>query len=687
MPHNTHCVINEGANTAHQYEAACKDGAASVDGTTSVMTGTLANWHGFFRPMTGDQATTTTAGRTNHLHWDSHKLYGRDADIAQLASLLGHDDDEPSNTNRNVVLLGGPSGMGKTSLAKSLREPVQAAKGVFAIGKYDFGSAGAEPYAAIMAAGRQVCQQWKPRVEQQAQLRQAMGNAIHGLATVMPGILPLAGLSDDEHAYAVAVGEVQTRFQFGLVQFWKTVVSWTGGHSVMVIDDLQWADPESLQVLKILVRDVPGLLLVGCYRSNEVDPTHIFSQWVRDLESNDFKDVTVTKMQVKPMSQDALTEMLSDVLKINKIDDDGADDIMQEKVKELAAITREKTGGNPFFTMEFLKMLQDTEALAYNEGTETWIWDMDDIRKNAEATSNVVEMMVRSLFQLPVTLTRVLPMAACLGTTFKSHTLQVVAQVLWSHTDILQNPVMANTDEIPTDWDCQEWLISCVHEGLLAPVPGGQEQYKWTHDKFREASLSLLIPEKLQGFRFRVGQILLSKLNEQELEQLAFVVADLLNAQSEKKIKTSKERLRIAQVNLKAAKAAMAMASFQQAVDYLQAAFVRMPPNVWHKNYDFALELHSCTAEAYYCIGEPEKLESHCKVIIEKEDIPLKDKFRAYNVLIDSIGNRCMLDRVIKLCLLILEELGCELPKKNFLFHTLAGIGRIKMTSKTFNIH
>lgn len=670
----THSVKKE---QGRRDDLSAPPGSASV---ASAASGTTANWQSFFRPSlrstggNGQPLPVAEPHRTNHLQWNSKKLYGRDDDIAALQGLLGQ------STAQNLVLLGGPSGMGKTSLACTLRQPIQAAGGAWGMGKYDFGGS-AEPHAAVMEAGRQVCQQFEPSIEQQGQLRHALGTAIHGLAAVMPQILPLAGLSDDEHAYAVAIGDVQNRFQFALVQFWKTVVEWTSGNIVMIVDDMQWADPESLQMLKRLVQDVPGLLIVGCYRSNEVDSTHIFAQWVRDLESDyHHKDVVVTKMQVKPMSQEALALMLKDVLSHNEYKSD------EDRMQELVAVTYEKTGGNPFFTLEFLKTLQDTEALAYNEGTESWIWDMDDIRNNAAATSNVVEMMVHSLFQLPVYLTRVLPLAACLGTTFRNQTMQVVAQVFSDHTNLLKTPTDNSDLRSPSSWNCNKWLASCVKEGILKAVPGGQ-QHKWTHDKFREASLSLIVPEKVQDLRFRVGKILLSKLTDEELSQSVFVVADLLNAQPEKKVRNSEELLQIAEINLRAGKSAMALASFKQAVDYLQAAFARMPPNTWHKNYGFALELHSCTAEAYYCIGDSEKMESHCKVIIEREDIPLTDKFRAYNVLIDSIGNRNMLDRAIKLCLLLLEELGCELPKKNFLFHTLAGVGRIKMTSTKFDIH
>ena len=232
--------------------------------------------------------------------------------------------------------------------------------------------------------------------------------------------------------------------------------------------------------------------------------------------------------------------------------------------------------------------------------------------------------------------------------------------------------------EEPLDWNQREWLASCVREGLL--LPAGQGQHKWVHDKFREAALSLIVPEKLQSFRFRVGEIFLSQLDGYELSRSIFTVADLLNAEPKKAIKNKTTLLKMTEINLQAAKAAMASASFSQAVEYLKMGFLRMPPDAWYKHYELALEMHSSAAEAYYCIGDSEKVELHCHAVIQQDECPLTDKFRVYNVLIDSTGNRNLMERAIKICVLLLEELNCNLPKKNFFFHTIKGIGRVKLT-------
>lgn len=59
---------------------------------------------------------------------------------------------------------------------------------------------------------------------------------------------------------------------------------------VFVLDDLQWADVASLDLLEAILNDSDsskgtsgGLLLVGIYRSNEVDETHLLSLTLRNF--------------------------------------------------------------------------------------------------------------------------------------------------------------------------------------------------------------------------------------------------------------------------------------------------------------------------------------------------------------------------------------------------------------------
>lgn len=170
---------------------------------------------------------------------------------------------------------------------------------------------------------------------------------------------------------------MQNRFQFALTQFLKTVCSW--GRVVMLLDDLQWADAESLHLLQQLISSSSSnttnngtntnnttktswpLTIVGCYRHNEVasNEAHILSKWIRDVQAEHHDPNTVVQIHVSPMNETILTHMLSDVLNMpitapsttDGEETDNHDEYTknEERLRELATIVCQKTAGNPFF--------------------------------------------------------------------------------------------------------------------------------------------------------------------------------------------------------------------------------------------------------------------------------------------------------------------------------------------------
>ena len=103
--------------------------------------------------------------------------------------------------------------------------------------------------------------------------------------------------------------------------------------SIVVFEDLQWADQATLDLLRFLGRRVSatGTLLVGTYRDDEVGPEHLFRVVLGDLASCAWVD----RMLVPPLSQAAVASLSAG----SRIDP--------------AALHRD-TGGNPFFVTEVL---------------------------------------------------------------------------------------------------------------------------------------------------------------------------------------------------------------------------------------------------------------------------------------------------------------------------------------------
>ena len=66
----------------------------------------------------------------------------------------------------------------------------------------------------------------------------------------------------------------------------------------------------------------------------------------------------------------------------------------------LAHLVHEKTGGNPFFVIQFLTALHQQGLIAFDRGAGRWRWDLARIRAKGY-TDNVVELMVGKLQRAP----------------------------------------------------------------------------------------------------------------------------------------------------------------------------------------------------------------------------------------------------------------------------------------------
>ena len=137
-----------------------------------------------------------------------------------------------------------------------------------------------------------------------------------------------------------------------------------------------------------------------------------------------------------------------------------------EKSLPLAELISKKTGGNPFFVIQFLKNIYDSHLLGLNPETG-WEWDINKIRE-MQVTENVIEFMAEKISHFPTKTQEILKTCACIGNRFDLESLSVVSG--------------KSIDETLADFTSaiQEDMIS-VHGNI----------YKFYHDRIQEAAYSL----------------------------------------------------------------------------------------------------------------------------------------------------------------------------------------------------
>ena len=149
----------------------------------------------------------------------------------------------------------------------------------------------------------------------------------------------------------------------------------------LFLDDLQWLDAATLDLIEHLVThaEVRHLLLVGAYRDNEVGPAHPL---LRTLEAIRKADARVGEIVLAPLGLDDVGRLAASALRCDV-----------ERARPLAQLVHEKTGGNPFFAIQFLRELAEEGLLAFDPAAPAWRWDIDRIHAKGY-TDNVVDLMV-----------------------------------------------------------------------------------------------------------------------------------------------------------------------------------------------------------------------------------------------------------------------------------------------------
>src|SRR4029453_14387616 len=110
----------------------------------------------------------------------------------------------------------------------------------------------------------------------------------------------------------------------------------------LFLDDLQWLDAATLALLEDLLThpDVRHVLLIGAYRDNEVTAGHPL---IGTLDRMRRAGAAVHEIVLAPLTHEHVGHLVADSLCSD-----------QDSAAPLAELVHQKTGGNPFFVIQFL---------------------------------------------------------------------------------------------------------------------------------------------------------------------------------------------------------------------------------------------------------------------------------------------------------------------------------------------
>ncbi|MFY0536433.1 serine/threonine protein kinase [Nannocystis pusilla] len=239
------------------------------------------------------------------------KLYGReretDALLASFARVV-------SGGAKELVLVSGYPGAGKSSLVGELRRELLPARALFASGKADE-STRAVPYAPFAHGFRTVMRGILAQSEGEVgRWRESLQRALGPHGKLMVDLVPELALVVGEQAAVAELGpeEANNRF-YAVFRRFLAVLATAERPLVLFLDDLQWADEATLALLEHVVRqdDVKHLLVIGAYRDQEVGADHPLT---RTLERITAAGATLCEIAVPPLQVQDVEKMFAGAL-------------------------------------------------------------------------------------------------------------------------------------------------------------------------------------------------------------------------------------------------------------------------------------------------------------------------------------------------------------------------------------
>ena len=496
----------------------------------------------------------------------SEKIYGRQKEIRSILDTFQRIRREGVP---EFLFLKGPSGIGKSTLLEELYEPITSLEGLFVVGKYEQ-YARSVNYGAIIHAFQLLVREiltgkedeireWRDR------FRAALGVNGQAIVEVIPELELIVG--KQPILLRLEQGE-EERFESTLLDFALTFVEHV--HPlVIILDDMQWADPLSLRFIRALFRDrrCRFLLMIGAYRSEDVDRSHPIQELKSEFDTSEVRNHV---LEISPLSVRDVRRLLSDTLRNYSI-----------HLNYLAEMVHQKTYGNPFFVKQFVYSLY-SDNLFKMDSFGQWSWDIGQVNR-MKVTDNVVGMMAKKISSVDINLNETMKIAACLGSEFELETLAKLCDKSVEKT--------------------YQDIKNAVNEGFINYY---DDYCAFAHERIREAAYFLLEGRRKKEVHLKIGRLLLERSDPAEREIHILEIAEQLNRGADL-LEERNEKIELAKINYSAGHRARANTAYADALNFFRRCQELLGEDYWETDFDFTFQVEKNRSMCEFLCGNFEE--------------------------------------------------------------------------------
>ncbi len=480
------------------------------------------------------------------------KLYGRHKEISAIAENFS----EAERGQSRYLFLSGPPGIGKSFLVNEVMRILHKEKTYFISGKFDQYS-GTTPYSSFIQAFQSLIRQlltesethlseWKTKILDAAGINGKI------LTDIIPELIHIIG--SQKEVEEISPIEAQNRFMY---LFHSFIQLFADGKNTLVIfiDDLQWADKASIELMKLIFSDPSlSIFFISAYRKVESTGNIYLTSFLNSFEENNYP---ARFIDINQVSREYISALLEDIFH-NDMEDNST----------LIELLLRKTNGNPLFIKEILLQLhrlghiyQQTEST----GDINWMYNTEEI-SNTSLPETLADLLANRITLLPEETQSVLKIASCIGVTFS--------------IDLI-------TGINSSDSECISAILKeCVKENLLLAE---NTKYSFIHDKVQESVYSLISENDLTVLHYKIGNRLMAEYNAEE--EYLFEIVHHIN-QSLQLIKSEDEIVRVIHLNYRAALKAKKSNAFDSMHIFLKTGISLLNNDSWHMQYEITFSLY-----------------------------------------------------------------------------------------------
>ncbi|HRI66125.1 MAG TPA: AAA family ATPase [Polyangium sp.] len=571
------------------------------------------------------------------------KLYGRSEELRALESAW----ERARAGKPELLLVRGYSGIGKSVLVHEIHKELTGARGYFITGKCEQLDR-STPHACFAQAFRDLVQQLLMESEEtfarsKARIQAAVGANGQVLIDMVPELERLLG---PQPSVPVLTG-MAARHRFTRVLLSFVEVFTAHEHPLVVfLDDLQWADLASLDLLTALLKENESgrLLVLGAYRTNEVDDSHPLTAALKTMSGT----MNVKAVELGPLDARDVGQFIADALGSTR-----------EGCADLTDVIYEKTRGNPFFVIQMLTALHKEGLLRYEANAAAYCWDIEAVRA-LTVTDNVVPFMIERLGRLPPRTQRVLCLAACIGHRFDLQTLSVIGEAaprtiasdLW---DALSGGMV-----VPLSPHYQVFHDE-IHERPEELFPAAEVSYRFLHDRVQQAAYEGIRDDERAALHLKIGRLMLVDQMERGPSDRLYQLVSHLNLGRDL-ITDRTERECVARLNLEAGKRAKAATAYEAASRTLKAGISLLDSTITAETHDLTFALHFEFVECTRHAGSANETEAEIS-FLEKHAQTSMERARVLDVRMVFLAARGQPKEAVRVGEEALRVLGFDVPE------------------------